>query len=71
MLAAVHEVDLALGFADRCLMLIPGEPPFLGSPEDAAGAALRRAFPGWPAFWNPLGLRQGTSQPDVNVAPIE
>ena len=56
-LAAVHEVDLALGLADRCLMLIPGEAPFLGLPEDAAGAALQRAFPGWPAFWNPLGLR--------------
>jgi iron complex transport system ATP-binding protein len=57
-LAAVHEVDLALGFADRCLMLIPGEAPFLGSPEQAAGDALHRAFPGWPAFWNPLGLRR-------------
>jgi iron complex transport system ATP-binding protein len=61
-LAAVHEVDLALGFADRCLMLIPGEAPFLGAPEDAAGPALRRAFPGWPEFWNPLGLRR--ARPD-------
>jgi iron complex transport system ATP-binding protein len=61
-LAAVHEVDLALGLADRCLMLIPGERPFIGSPEDAAGVALHRAFPGWPAFWNPLGLRDNTSR---------
>ncbi len=59
--AAVHEVDLALGLADRCLMLIPGQPPFIGSPEDAAGAALHRAFPGWPDFWNPLGLRKRDS----------
>jgi iron complex transport system ATP-binding protein len=58
-LAAVHEVDLALGFADRVLMLIPNEAPFIGVPEDAAADPLRRAFPGWPEFWNPLGLRNG------------
>jgi iron complex transport system ATP-binding protein len=57
-LAAVHEVDLALGFADRCLMLAPGEQPFIGLPEDAAGEPLRRFFPGWPDFWDPLGLRR-------------
>jgi iron complex transport system ATP-binding protein len=57
-LAAVHEVDLALGFADRCLMLAPGEQPFIGLPEEAAGEPLRRFFPGWPGFWDPLGLRR-------------
>jgi iron complex transport system ATP-binding protein len=57
-LAAVHEVDLALGFSDRCLLLAPGEKPFLGEPEEAAGEPLRRAFPGWPEFWDPLGLRK-------------
>lgn len=58
-LAAVHEVDLALGLADRCLMIAPGEAPFLGAPEDAAGDPLRRTFPGWPDFWDPLALRRG------------
>jgi iron complex transport system ATP-binding protein len=57
-LAAVHEVDLALGLADRCVMLVPGEAPFVGLPEDAAGEALNRAFPGWPDFWDPLGIRR-------------
>jgi iron complex transport system ATP-binding protein len=57
-LAAVHEVDLALGFADRCVLLAPGEAPFTGIPEDAAGEPLRRVFPGWPAFWDPLALRK-------------
>lgn len=57
--AAVHEVDLALGFADRCLLVAPGLPPFLGTPEEAAGEPLRRVFPGWPTFWDPLGLRRG------------
>lgn len=57
--AAVHEVDLALGFADRCLLVAPGQPPFLGTPEEAAGEPLRRIFPGWPEFWDPLGLRRG------------
>ncbi len=57
--AAVHEVDLALGFADRCLLVAPGMAPFLGTPEEAAGEPLRRVFPGWPAFWDPLGLRRG------------
>jgi iron complex transport system ATP-binding protein len=57
-LAAVHEVDLALGFADLCLMLAPGEKPFIGPPEEAAGEPLRRFFPGWPEFWDPLGLRR-------------
>lgn len=56
--AAVHEVDLALGFADRCLLVAPGVAPFCGAPEDAAGEPLRRVFPGWPAFWDPLGLRK-------------
>jgi len=60
-LAAVHEVDLALGFADRCLMLVPGEAPFIGVPEDAAGEPLHRAFPGWPSFWNPLGIRSASA----------
>lgn len=57
--AAVHEVDLALGFADRCLLVAPGLPPFLGTPESAAVEPLRRIFPGWPSFWDPLGLRRG------------
>ncbi len=57
-LAAVHEVDLALGYADRCLLLTVGSPPFLGTPEEAAGEPLRRAFPGWPDFWDPLALRK-------------
>jgi len=55
--AAVHEVDLALGFADRCLLVAPGVAPFLGEPEIAAGEPLRRVFPGWPEFWDPLGVR--------------
>jgi iron complex transport system ATP-binding protein len=59
-LAAVHEVDLALGFADRVLMLIPDAVPFLGAPDAAAGAPLLQAFPGWPTFWDPLGLRRAT-----------
>ena len=57
-IAAVHEIDLAMGFADSCLMLAPGMPPFIGPPEEAAGEPLRRVFPGWPAFWDPLGLRK-------------
>ncbi len=58
-LAAVHEVDLALGLADSCLMVASGEFPFHGTPEDATGDALRRTFPGWPDFWDPLALRRG------------
>jgi len=57
-IAAVHEVDLALGFADRCLLVAPGVCPFLGAPEAAAGEPLHRVFPGWPAFWDPLGVRK-------------
>lgn len=57
-IAAVHEVDLALGFADRCLLVAPGVPPFAGTPEEAAGEPLRRVFPGWPTFWDPLELRR-------------
>jgi iron complex transport system ATP-binding protein len=56
--AAVHEVDLALGFADRCLLVAPGVAPFLGEPDEAAGEPLRRVFPGWPEFWDPLALRK-------------
>jgi iron complex transport system ATP-binding protein len=56
-IAAVHEVDLALGFADRCVLVAPGTVPFLGEPEAAAGEPLRRVFPGWPDFWDPLALR--------------
>lgn len=58
-IAAVHEVDLALGFADRCLLVAPGERPFTGTPEAAAGEPLLRVFPGWPDFWDPLALRRG------------
>lgn len=58
-IAAVHEVDLALGFADRCLLVAPGQPPFCGAPEDAAGEPLRRAFPGWPDYWDALAIRKG------------
>lgn len=58
-LAAVHEVDLALGFADRCMLLTPGAAPFLGAPEESAGAPLRAAFPGWPEYWDALGVRNG------------
>lgn len=61
-IAAVHEVDLALGFADRCLLVAPGTPPFLGVPEEAAGGPLRRVFPGWPVFWDPLALRRGRAE---------
>jgi iron complex transport system ATP-binding protein len=61
-LAAVHEVDLALGFADRCVLLKPGATPFLGTPEEAAGEPLRGAFPGWPSFWDPLSLRKRRAQ---------
>jgi iron complex transport system ATP-binding protein len=57
-LAAVHEVDLAMGFADRCLMLAPDAEPFTGTPEEAAGEPLRGVFPGWPEFWDPLALRK-------------
>jgi iron complex transport system ATP-binding protein len=57
-IAAVHEVDLAMGYADRCLMLAPGEAPFTGAPEEAAGEPLHRVFPGWPEFWDPLALRR-------------
>jgi iron complex transport system ATP-binding protein len=56
--AAVHEVDLALCFADRCLLLSAGEPPFLGTPEEAAAAPLHAAFPGWPEYWDALSLRK-------------
>jgi iron complex transport system ATP-binding protein len=61
-LAAVHEVDLALGFADRCLLLTPGAKPFLGAPEECAGAPLRAAFPGWPKYWDALGIRKNRIQ---------
>lgn len=64
-LAAVHEVDLALGFADRCLLLSTGATPFLGTPEEAAGEPLRRAFPGWPDFWDPLVLRKQRMASDI------
>ncbi len=57
-LAAVHEVDLALGFADRCLLLAPGSLPWFGAPEEAAGDPLRAAFPGWPEYWDALFLRK-------------
>jgi hypothetical protein len=61
-LAAVHEVDLALGFADHCLLLAPGVSPFLGTPEEAAAAPLNSplsaAFPGWPEYWDALALRR-------------
>jgi iron complex transport system ATP-binding protein len=57
-LAAVHEVDLALGFADRCLLVAPGAAPFLGAPEESAAAPLRAAFPGWPEYWDALSLRK-------------
>jgi iron complex transport system ATP-binding protein len=56
--AAVHEVDLALGFADRCLLVAGGVAPFTGAPEEAALEPLRRVFPGWPSFWDPLALRR-------------
>lgn len=57
-LASVHDVDLALGLADRCLLLSPGAPPFIGTPEECAGVPLHSAFPGWPDFWDPLALRE-------------
>ncbi len=57
-LASVHDVDLALGLADRCLLLSPGVAPFVGTPEEAAGVPLHAAFPGWPDFWDPLALRE-------------
>ncbi len=63
-LAAVHEVDLALGFADRCLLLSPGSVPFLGTPEEAADTPLRAAFPGWPEYWDALGVRRGRQEAD-------
>jgi iron complex transport system ATP-binding protein len=57
-LAAVHEVDLALGFADRCVLLATGKPPFFGTPEESVGEPLHQVFPGWPDFWDPLALRK-------------
>ncbi|HEX2612835.1 MAG TPA: ABC transporter ATP-binding protein [Fibrobacteria bacterium] len=57
--AAVHEVDLALCFADRCLLLSSGASPFFGTPEEAALGPLRTAFPGWPEYWDALGVRKG------------
>mgnify|MGYP003345719083 FL=1 len=57
-LASVHDVDLAFGLADRCLLLSPNAPAFIGTPEQAAGVPLHAAFPGWPDFWDPLMLRE-------------
>ncbi len=56
-LASLHDLDLALGFCDRCLILAPDRAPFCGTPEAAAGGPLRAAFPGLPDFWDPLWLR--------------
>ena len=60
--AAVHEVDLALGFADRCLLVAAGSVPFLGTPEESAAKPLRAAFPGWPEYWDALGIRKNRIQ---------